>query len=678
MRSSRPHFWLMCALLLVWLMPGAAQQDAIRASRLGITFISGADIANSDTRYRNALALGAGWNRWPLYWQMVETSPGGFDWSRYDGLVNKDLDYGLNINAVLLGIPGFRQAGAVPANLDAPVFTDGSDAPGPGKAINPDNYWARFVYEAVQRYQPGGALGRAEGIRVWEMWNEPDFAQFWQGTPQQYARLLQAGYLAAHHADPNAQVMFGGLLYTGGGNWLAETLKVLRQQPGAASQGYFFDLVGVHSYHYPWRTGWLTRYTRQTLGSFGLDKPIWINESGIAVWDDYPGPVWASGDPGQRSRRATADQQAWYIVQSSAYGFSEGAQVIFFHQLYDDCGDQGAGTNFPPHNGELCSGGATCYGDGFGIYRNESGSVCYSQHPAPGTPRPAARAYRMMAEAFGRVAFSGGAVARTQGATVISFNRPTTGGVVRVAWNRLFSANTIRLPARTSSARVLTMDGEFRLDAAGGSYNVPLGAAVRDDYPDLRSGDRSAIGGPPIIIIEDGVAPPQPQLSAPTDVPVQPELETPTLTTVPGQPTPTPQPTLRPTLAPPTRTPVPLADIPPLPTFPPPVDAPEARPTAVIVDTRPPQASVEQLPELSPATFTVRWRGDDDGEIVRYLLWVRVDFGEWRPWLETSRTAADYTGLPGTTVEFAAWALDSAGNWSSNTELTPQAITRIG
>ncbi|MEO0598558.1 MAG: hypothetical protein AAF126_20790 [Chloroflexota bacterium] len=36
-----------------------------RATNLGITFISSAQIEQNDERYQNALLLGAGWTRWP-------------------------------------------------------------------------------------------------------------------------------------------------------------------------------------------------------------------------------------------------------------------------------------------------------------------------------------------------------------------------------------------------------------------------------------------------------------------------------------------------------------------------------------------------------------------------------------------------------------------------------------
>ncbi|MDQ7034812.1 MAG: hypothetical protein Q9P01_08235 [Anaerolineae bacterium] len=59
--------------------------------------------------------------------------------------------------------------------MNQPVFSDGSDNPGPDKEINANNPWAIFVFRAVQRYKPDGELAReqgwinGEGISLWEI-----------------------------------------------------------------------------------------------------------------------------------------------------------------------------------------------------------------------------------------------------------------------------------------------------------------------------------------------------------------------------------------------------------------------------------------------------------------------------------------------------------------------------
>lgn len=623
----------------------------IRSPRLGINHISSAEAPANEERYRNALLLGAGWNRWPLYWNRVETAPGQFDWSAYDRLVSDDLRHGLRSNAILMGRPDFRWDGSRIEGLNAPIFAQGSDTPTTTTSLNPENKWALFVYEAVQRYKPGGLLaqqlgwGPNMGIRVWEIWNEPDHKPFWNGSISEYARLLKVSYIVIKLVDPEAQVMFGGLLFPGEDNWLARVLAIYEDDPLRSSYNWFMDIVAVHSYAYPWRSGWLVLWVRQTLKAYGLSRPIWVNESGAAIWDDYPGPLWASA-PEQRRLRVTAEQQANFFMQSAAYAWAQGADVVFFHQLYDDCGDQPAGTNFPYHNGDYCATGNVCWGDAFGLFRNKSDAACYSQHPFPGTPRPAAAAYQRMAQVFGSGPFDNPRVQTTDGATLIAFDRVTTGERIYVLWNRTLEETTLDLAASGPQAALYSYDNDWQLfpDEAG-NFQITLPAATPDGFPYLEPGDVTAVGGKTFILVERlseadaQVARLEAQtLSIPevTVTPRQPVMVTPGSVVAP----------LRPTVDP-------------------------------AADSTPPTALVAPLTETSPATFTVAWSGEDDSGIQRYLIWVRINGGSWQPWLETARTEAEYTGQPGQVYEFAAWALDLAGNWSTNTDLTPQAATRV-
>ncbi len=634
---------LLLALFLT-LAPAQAQPGVIRAPRLGITFISSLDHPANERRYQQALLLGAGWNRWPLYWDRVETAPGSYNWSSYDRLVTGDVVHGLRTNAILLGRPGFFADGGSISNLAAPAFSDGSDTPGAGKLPNSGNPWALFVYAAVQRYKPGGQLALNQGwpagagITVWEAWNEPDLPLFWTGGEAAYARLLKLTYLLVKQADPNAKVMFGGLAY---GNpdendWLAKTLNLIAADPQRDAYNWYMDIVAVHSYTYARRTGLVVRRMIETLGRFGLSRPVWVNESGVSVWDDYPGPVWTSARPEERRFRATQAQQAAFVVESTVYAWAAGADVVFIHQLYDDCGD--APGNFPPHNGELCGAQPTCSGDAYGLYRNERGESCFSQHPNPGSPRPAAAAFYRLAQIFGTATFNDPKIERRGSSVIASFMRPTTGERVLALWNRTLEPLEVDFPAAGSAALVYSLDQpEFRLIPVNGRYSLGLPPATRDDFPYLPVGEISGIGGPPLLLVER----------------LDPAL-------VAGL------------------TPSPVATVIPLDVTPGISITQVARPTVdPAFDTRPPVTRLEPLPEVSPTVFTVRWSAEDDGGIDKYLVWVRIDEGEWQPWLETPGTEGQYIGQSGSAYAFAVWAVDLAGNWSLNTELSAQATTRV-
>ena len=489
--------------------PGALMEpeDYIRSNRLGITFISSIDSDDNAARYRNALILGAGWNRWPLYWDRIETIAESWLWSPYDELVTADVANGLQINAILLGRPPFRQDGDSIANLFEPVFADGADHTVLDVPINPNNPWAQFVYRVVSRYKPGGILAsdrgffKGAGIKVWEIWNEPDLPAFWRGGTRAYARLLKVAAIVIKTADPDATVMFGGLLFPGGGNFLSSVLQHFKNDELRVEYNWYFDAVAVHSYDDPWRSGWLTKVVQDTLAEFELARPVWVNETGVSVWDDYPGPVWATAAE-ERVRLATAQEQANFLIMSAAFAWAKGAQKVFYHQLYDDCGNQAAGSDFPPHYGELCSEG-TCLGDAFGLYRNPRDAICFSQHPFADSPRPVAFAYRLLAEIFGRQPFNAAGITGLQDpVTTISFQRDN-GERIIVVWNNTGEERTHTFKANSSRAVVYFLSGETStVPAIDGRYSLNLKPAGDFSYPDLEAARSSAIGGEPVILVE--------------------------------------------------------------------------------------------------------------------------------------------------------------------------------
>jgi hypothetical protein len=485
---------------------------------LGINFISSAQHEGSDGRFRMGLNTGAGWDRFAIYWSDVEREQGSFQWGLYDEAVRNDVRYNLRTDAILLGTPrAHADSRNVPTNLGEPVFSDGTDTPGAGKLINPNNPWARFVYAAVMRYKPGGEMALAEGwtprqgVRVWEIWNEPDLNNFWGGTTEEYARLLKVAYLAVRHADSKAQVMVGGLALFAKPYFLIEMLNAYKHDPSPVSGVYPFDIMAVHAYNHPPYTFWAVQSTRNTLAAFGLnDMPIWVNESGVPVWDDYPGPSWATR-PDQIVFRATQDEQASYVIQNAAYAYMAGAKVVFHFQLYDDCGNQPAGTTFAPHDGSLCDSGAPCWGDALGLMRNNTDNLCFNQHPRPNTARPAYEAFHNVGAVFGAAPFTPIAefTAGESGAQQwLIFARPGSAELITVIWNNSGTISEALVPATSSGAILIDILGfQTALKPEGdGMYHLHLLPATNQNQvnmPDVRY----MIGGPPVILVEQSPKP---------------------------------------------------------------------------------------------------------------------------------------------------------------------------
>jgi hypothetical protein len=179
--------------------------------------------------------------------------------------------------------------------------------------------------------------------------------------------------------------------------------------------------------------------------------------------------------------------------------------VVFFHQLYDDCGNQPAGTDFPFNPGfdGVCPLGQFCAGDAFGLFRNGRGAVCFSQHPEPDTARPAATAYRLIADLFGEGAFARPQVDDTDDEIIIfTFEAQRPGKRIRVLWNRTFEPVVFETDL-VSPAKLYSIDTVTTAQPdAEGVYRFTLPPAQPDYYPFLEPGDASAVGGAPYLLVE--------------------------------------------------------------------------------------------------------------------------------------------------------------------------------
>ncbi|MDX1616516.1 MAG: hypothetical protein R3300_19555, partial [Candidatus Promineifilaceae bacterium] len=434
-----------------------------------------------------------------------------------------DLNHGLNINAILLGTPAAyttsatpemsspvgQLSGAVelndiqaatPVGLYAPVFCGNpdncSDMPGANRSINPDNKWARFVFAAVDRYRPGGKLGQAlgwsadRGVTHWAMWNEPDLPSFWDSSLTDYARLLKVGYLAAKHADPDASVLFGALAnalpeqY----NFYSEVLGIFAADPMGPQHDYYHDILATHNYSESWQSWWHVYRAGQTMINFGIDKPIWLDESGVPVWNDYPGPEW---DPDSQYR-ATLTEQADFVVQSAFYAIYAGADAIYHFQLYDGCGNQPYGTDFPDDIEErkaLCESGQVCHGDAHGLFRNPTDAACFSHHSQADTARPNYEAFKLVVtelqnvEPYWRLR-PGGETIYTGPQEWIALYRTSTRERIIGLWARYGESETAMVPAVSASATLHYPDGAKEvIYPVNGLYTVELAPATNQNYP---------------------------------------------------------------------------------------------------------------------------------------------------------------------------------------------------
>src|SRR6476661_2360792 len=98
-------------LALALLLPELARAAGPLDDRFGVIWVNPPGKVAPELRLGQAAALGAGWDRFPLYWNEIQpTANGPFDFSRVDATVAADAGRGIRVQGILVGAPGWATA----------------------------------------------------------------------------------------------------------------------------------------------------------------------------------------------------------------------------------------------------------------------------------------------------------------------------------------------------------------------------------------------------------------------------------------------------------------------------------------------------------------------------------------------------------------------------------------
>ncbi len=198
---------------------------------------------------QQAVSAGAHWVRFDAFdWDRIEplpTSPATYHWEAVDeaSLLNAAQNR-LEIIAVVKYLPGWAQK--YPGSGCGPIHSEALGR------------FGKFLSSLVSRYKKP-----PYNIKYWELGNEIDaprvearsvFGCWGDGSDpyfggEYYARMLKAAYPAIKAADPQAQVLLGGLLLDNP-NEIPNTMARFFEGVLRGGGGPFFDLVNFHSYSY--------------------------------------------------------------------------------------------------------------------------------------------------------------------------------------------------------------------------------------------------------------------------------------------------------------------------------------------------------------------------------------------------------------------------------------------
>jgi hypothetical protein len=393
---------------------------------------------------------GVGWERIIFYWSELERD-GPDDWNEFHAplaRIDREIEGGREVVGLIQDTPAWATDGlpgvGVPRGLYLPV-----DDPG--------NLWANFIREVVSAYR-----GRVDR---WIIWNEPDislddYGAQWQGSTADYYQLLKVAYLAAHQANPDVQIHLGGLTYWHNPDYLRELLAVASQDSTAAEHGYYFDVVSVHIYFKPDTTLDILAALHSALDEYGLQKPIWVDETNAPPYDD-PAQEWD-----EPVFFVTQQMQASYLIQEFALALASGAERVGVYKWIDE----------PPRPPGF---------EPYGLLRTG------------GEPRPAFDAFLVITRYY----------AGTEEALYI--DHPDVRHVVldrgarttQVIWARPAARLAAAVPALSRTALAVDQSGAERTIRSVFGYYL----LILDGAP-CEPGEECLMGGPPLVIVEQAPA----------------------------------------------------------------------------------------------------------------------------------------------------------------------------
>jgi hypothetical protein len=297
------------------------------------------------------------WTRFDkFHWDVAEpqrTDPPTYDWSQVDaaGLENAGAS-GIRTIAIVLFAPGWAQK--YPPSACGPIAEEALE------------HFGQFMNAAVSRYsQP------PYNIHDWELGNEPDVDRNLVGSRSgfgcwgeaddpyygggYYAEMLKVVYPQIKAADPEANVIIGGLLLD------CDPDNPPEKSPGVPENcvqarflegillnggGDYFDGVSFHSYDYYsneigkyYNVNWhsasgttgpvltaKTRFLRNVLESNGYpDKFLLNTELALICGTD-------GKEPECKTEEYTASK-AYYVAQATATGLAEGLDANVWYSL---------------------------------------------------------------------------------------------------------------------------------------------------------------------------------------------------------------------------------------------------------------------------------------------------------------------------------------------------------
>lgn len=206
-----------------------ASGDESRAKRVGFSILEDydkgenlADVAKDFALFRE---LGVTTWRGSFGWDDYEPSRGHYDLEWLHRFADLAARYGITLRPYV----GYTPEWAASGGSDQEPWND------PPRDLAD---WERFVRRLATE------MRRHRNIASYEIYNEENVAQWWDGSPSRYNEVLQRGATAIKAADRRAKVLLGGMVYPDE-TWIEHVC-------GEGHRGRAIDIVPFHAYPETW------------------------------------------------------------------------------------------------------------------------------------------------------------------------------------------------------------------------------------------------------------------------------------------------------------------------------------------------------------------------------------------------------------------------------------------
>jgi hypothetical protein len=225
----------------------------------------GTDLADVARDFALFKELGITTWRGSFGWDDYEPAPGKYDFEWLHTFAALAAEHGITLRPYI----GYTPQWAASGGTDADAWND------PPRDLEA---WSRFVRTLA------GEMKRHRHLLSYEIYNEENVKQWWDGTPAAYRDVLVRGLEAIRAAGADVQVLFGGMVFADE-EWVDETCA----PRGAAA----FDILPFHAYPETWTPPGVVveNYLGAEFGAGFAEaadeacgaKPLWINETGFAT-----------------------------------------------------------------------------------------------------------------------------------------------------------------------------------------------------------------------------------------------------------------------------------------------------------------------------------------------------------------------------------------------------------